>query len=154
MTKYESLLVEAEKHKIKIKEIDFGDCEECGYYSNNKVLINRNLLDKQKHVILAEELGHYNKTVGNITNQNKIENVKQEKKARNWGYEKLVGIIDIVNAYNSGARNRCELAEYLEVTEEFLEEAIQHYREKYGAYFEIDNYIVMFEPHFGIIKKF
>lgn len=33
-----------------------------------------------------------------------------------------------------GCTNRYETAEYLEVTEEFLEECISCYREKYGVY--------------------
>lgn len=46
------------------------------------------------------------------------------------------------------------MAEHLEVTEDFLESSIQHYKEKYGVLFEIDNYIVFFEPNFGVMKKF
>ncbi|WP_246517643.1 hypothetical protein [Clostridium aciditolerans] len=35
-----------------------------------------------------------------------------------------------------------------------MNEAINHYREKYGIYCEIDNYLVYFEPHFGVLKYF
>jgi hypothetical protein len=82
----------------------------------------------------------------NKTNQKKI--------ARNWGYEKLVGIIQLVNAFEKGIRSTHDLAEYLNVTETFLRQAIQHYKEKYGTHYEIDTYIIYFEPHLGIIKKF
>lgn len=58
----------------------------------------------------------------------------------------LVTIEKIIEAYKIGCRNRFELAEFLEVTEEFLEEALQHYKEKYGLYYKINNYIVYFEP--------
>jgi len=153
MTKYENLLVKADKSGIKVKEIDFEGYEECGYYCNSKILINRNLTEKQKYGVLAEELGHHFYTYGDIADQLKIENRKQEKFARNWGYEKLVGIIDIINAYNTGARDRCEMSEYLNVTEEFLDASIQHYREKYGLYCEIDHYMVCFDP-LGVLEMF
>ncbi|WP_442638227.1 hypothetical protein, partial [Rosenbergiella nectarea] len=74
--------------------------------------------------ILAEELGHYHLTVGNITNQSKIENRKQECIARRWGNRKLVRVLDIIHAYESGTRNRYEMAEFIGVTESFLDECI------------------------------
>ena len=40
-----------------------------------------------------------------------------------------------------------EMADYLDVTEDFLKDALKSYRRKYGIYTEIDNYIVFFEPH-------
>lgn len=153
MTKYENLLIKADDLGIEVKEIDFGDCDECGYYCNSKILINGNLTEKQKHSVLAEEIGHHFYTYGDITDQMKIENKKQEKIARNWGYQKLAGIISIIDAYKKGMKNRHEMAEYLNVTEEFLQEAINHHREKHGMFCEIDNYLVYFEP-FGILEIF
>jgi Zn-dependent peptidase ImmA (M78 family) len=153
MTKYENLLIKADNLGIRVKEIDFGDYAECGYYCNSKILINMNLSEKQKHSVLAEELGHHFYTYGDITDQIKMENKKQEKIARNWGYEKLAGIILIIDAYKKGMKNRHEMAEHLDVTEEFLEGAINHYKEKYGMFHEIDNYIVYFDP-FGVMEVF
>lgn len=151
---YESLLNEIESDGIDVYEIKM-EGKAKGYCVDNVIAIDAKIDNSaEKRCTLAEELGHVKLTTGNILNTKKIINLKQEKLARNWAYEKLVGIVDIINAYNSGARNRCELAEYLEVTEDFLLEAINHYKEKYGLYYEIDNYTIMFEPHLGIIKKF
>ena len=72
--------------------------------------------------------------------------MKQENKARDWAYEKLVGIIRIINAYKNGIRSRYELTGYLDVTEEFLQDAINYYKRKHGLFFKIDNYVVYFEP--------
>ena len=100
----------------------------------------------EKGCVLAEELGHHYTTYGNILDEKDIRNVKQEKRARNWGYEKLVDIISIINAFNARTRNRYEIAEYLGVTEEFLQEAIDHYKGKYGLCHGVEGYIIRFEP--------
>ncbi len=110
-----------------------------GLYGDNVIAIDSKIdTDAERCCVLAEELGHHHKTIGDITDQTKIENRKQEKIARNWGYEKLVGIVDLINAYNVGIRNKNDLAEHLNVTEQYLEESIQHYKEKYGLYYEVD----------------
>nr|WP_242851551.1 hypothetical protein [Clostridium sp. DMHC 10] len=112
------------------------------------------MTDSEKYEVLSEELGHYHTTSGNISNQFDIKNIKQEKRARNWGYEETVGIVQLINAFEKGIRLKHELAEYLNVTEKFLGHAIQHYKEKYGTYCEIDNYLVYFEPNLTILKMF
>ena len=47
-----------------------------------------------------------------------------------------------------------EIADYLDVTEEYLEDCIDCYRDKYGIYKEIDNYVIYFIPHLIVFKKF
>lgn len=151
---YESLLDEIHKEGIDIIQINFKGNSK-GLYGDNTIAIDKKIDTlAEKKCILAEELGHHHTTYGNILDQSDINNIKQEKRARNWAYEKLVGIISLVNAFERGIRNKYELAEYLNITEDFLNEAINHYREKYGIYCEIDNYLVYFEPHFGVLKIF
>lgn len=157
LSTYDELLSTYES-VVKVKEADFSKKDFLngykGLYKNGKIVIDRRILTlKEKACILAEELGHHFTSSGNLLDSEDIRNIKQEKRARNWGYERLVGIIDIINAYEAGVQNRCDLSEYLEVTEEYIELSIQHYREKYGLFLEIDNYIVFFEPHFGIMKR-
>lgn len=143
---YEELLSEAQKNGVEVIEMSFrGGLK--GLYSQNIIAINSKLeTNKEKNCILAEELGHHHTSFGNILNTKDVKNIKQEKIARNWGYEKLVGIIDIINVSKKGMKNRHDMAEQLNVTEEFLDASIQHYREKYGLYCEIDHYIVYFDP--------
>jgi len=152
---YEKLAIEY--NQLKIKEKDFSDIDPEGELDGlcvgNKIFIRKELSDREKAGVLAEELGHYHTTVGNILDQSKLENRKQEIRARAWGYERLIGIIDLVNAYKDGVRNRYELSEYLGVNEEFIEDALNYYKDKYGLYYEIDNYIVYFEP-LVVMKKF
>lgn len=64
-----------------------------------------------------------------------------------------IGLIGLVNAYKQGCHSRHEAAEYLGVTEEFFQDAIDRYRSKYGVCAEIDNYIVFFEPSLAVMEK-
>lgn len=154
MTDYEKLLSQADKLGIKVKEIDFECDEECGYYSNNKILINSRISEVQKYAVLAEELGHHHTSVGDITDQSKLENRKQELIARRWAYEKLVGIVDLINAYNHGCQNKYEIAKYLNVTEKFLSEALEYYSCKYEKGYRIDVYWINFNNGLNILKRF
>lgn len=149
---YEELLKEADKLGIIVKELDLktrkGRC--CG----NKIAIDKKLSIKEKAGVLAEELGHFHKTVGDISNQKEIANRKQELIARRWGYEKSVGIIGLINAFNNNCRDAYEIADFLGVTKEYLDESIDYFRCKYGTRYEIDEYIIYFIPNFGIYKSF
>ncbi|MDR7870348.1 MAG: ImmA/IrrE family metallo-endopeptidase [Tissierellaceae bacterium] len=148
---YEDLIIEAENEGIEIYESNYiGKLK--GLYVDNTITINSGIKDKKEKVcILAEELGHYHTSYGNIVDQSDIRNRKQERFARAWSYKKLVGITKLIKAFESGVSNRYELAEFLNVTEEFIEEALEYYKQKYGLYFKIDNYVVYFEP-LGIME--
>lgn len=149
---YEDLLLEVEKEGIEYFENNYiGKMK--GLYIDNTITLNSNIdTEAEKKCILAEELGHYHATVGNILDQSKVENRKQERIARAWAYDRLIGINGLINAYKYGCKSKYEIAEYLNVSEQFLEEAITYYNEKYGLYYEIDNYIVYFNP-LGVIEK-
>jgi hypothetical protein len=49
----------------------------------------------------------------------------------------------LVEAYKAGVKNRFELAEFLHVSEEFLEAAIKHYKEKHGLYCTLEDIILV-----------
>ncbi|MBB6622069.1 hypothetical protein H7E67_01370 [Clostridium gasigenes] len=154
MTKYENLISEVYNLGAVVCELDLGTDKPCGKCVQNIIFINIRVSITERYCVLVEELGHYLKTIGDITNQTKIDNVKQEVIARQWGYKKLVGIMDIIKAFEYGARDRFEIADFLNVTEAFLGEALDYYRCKYGIKCEIDNYIVYFEPNLGVLKMY
>ena len=150
---YEKLLIRYDKEvKVKEKPLKYGFK---GLYKNNKVIIDSNIeTNSEKACILAEELGHHFTSYGDIIDQSDIRNIKQELRARAWAYEKMVRIVDLINAHNHGVKDKYELAEFLDVPIGFLEEAIEYYRNKYGTYYEINNYIIYFSPNFGVMKLF
>lgn len=149
---YEELLIEAQELGLIVKEKPLKANK--GRILGNKIAI-KNDISKQaeKKCILAEEIGHFKTNAGNILDQSQVVNRKQEKLARNWAYEKLVSFDKLIEAFNKGVRSKYELACYLEVTEEFLHDAIIFYGEKYGEYHKLDNYIIQFNP-LSIIKSF
>ena len=138
---------------LNIVEMDLSEVSGLkGLYVNGHIAINAKMSDIEKACVLAEELGHYYTTVGNILDMSVVSNRKQERQARLWAYNKQIGLTGLIRAYEAGCTNRYETAAYLEVTEEFLEECIQCYREKYGEYKIVDNYTIYFIPHLAVFK--
>ena len=148
---YETLLEEADSQFLVVKEKPLRAHN--GRIKGNRIAIKKDIPTTQKACVLAEELGHHYTTVGNILDQSKAENRKQERRARLWAYRKMFDLIDLVSAYKHGCRNRYEIAEYLEVTESFLQEALDTYKEKYGPYTKVDRYGVYFEP-LGVLELY
>ena len=81
-------------------------------------------------------------------------NRKQEFRARLWAYNKQIGLQGLIDCYKANCKTLHDMAEYLNVTEEFFTDAITAYRHKYGIYTTVDNYIVGFEPNLYVIEKF
>lgn len=98
-------------------------------------------------------IGHHETSLGNILNQQDITNIKQERKARIWAYDKLINLFGIIRAYNAGCRTSYEMAECLDVTEEFLNEALQTYKSKYGTdAVKAGEHIIVFSPVLAVLK--
>lgn len=147
---YEELLILSDKEQLIVKEKPLLAHE--GRIKGRRVAIKRNMPTVKKKCALAEELGHHYTTVGDITAQITIEDQKQEYKARLWAYNRLIGLQGILSAYKANCHTLNEIAEHLEVSEEFLAEALECYRKKYGVCTKIDNYVIYFEPHLGVME--
>jgi len=150
---YEMLIKEADSQNVEVCEKHMG-LRIRGLYGDNVIWLNQRLpTHTAKACVLAEEMGHHYTSTGSILDQKKITNIKQEKRARNWGYEKLIPLKSFVEAFKEGIANRYELAEFLGVTEYFLDQAIEHYKEKYGLYAEWTSYLIYFDP-LGLLELF
>lgn len=148
---YEELIFEAYKEGIIFKELNLSGSE--GRCNGNRIAIKKDIPTlKEKACVLAEELGHYHTTVGDIIDLQDVKNRKQELKARLWAYNEQIGLQGIVKAYESGCVNLFEMAEYLDVTESFLNDALKCYHNKYGMCAVLDNYIIYFEPNLGVMR--
>lgn len=148
---YEALLDEAQQDGLIVKEkpLKYNN----GRIKGKRIAIRKDIeTSKEKACILAEELGHHYTSVGNILDQSNPDNRKQERKARLWGYDRLIGLSGIIRAFEYGCRNCYEMADYLGVTEVYLKECIDCYRKKYGISKKIGNYIIYFEPALTVGK--
>ena len=128
---YEQLADEVYQHDIEIYEVYMSPRIK-GLYSDNIIQLNKLIkTHNEKKCVLAEEFGHYHTSAGDILDQTNALSRKQEQ-------------------YLS---NRYELAIYLDVTEEFLNDALDWYKSKYGLYKLVDNYTLCFEP-LGVLEMF
>lgn len=149
---YEALLDEAHQEGLIVKEklLKYNN----GRIKGKRIAIRKDIeTSAEKTCVLAEELGHHHTSVGNILDMNDMRNRKQERQARLWGYNKLIGLTGIITAFRAGCQNRHEIAEMLNVTEEYLQECIDCYRDKYGVYTEVDNYVIYFIPNLAVMEK-
>lgn len=127
---YEEL--QLQNKEIPIKEMNLSEVSGLkGLYYNGSIAIEKNLTSTEKTCVLAEELGHHYTAIGNILDQQKVANAKQELHARTWAYNECVGLIGIVKAFETGCQSLYEMAEYLEVTENFLKDALEAYRRRF-----------------------
>lgn len=154
MTKYEELLEIASQEDVKVYEnYDLSGTRLKGLYCNGIIALNKDIKTQTERVcVLAEELGHHYTTVGNITNLSDMNCCKQELKARLTAYNDRIGLQGIIQAYNARRTSPEDMAEFLEVTPEFLQEALECYRAKYSPYIKVDNYVIFFEPCLAVME--
>lgn len=108
----------------------------------------------EKTCVLAEELGHYHTSSGNLLAQgsDKLYVTKQEERASRWATKKLIPLNSFILAFEYGVQNKYELADYLGVTEDFLDYSTDYYKKIYGLLVSVnETYTIYFEP-FGIFK--
>lgn len=147
---YEQLLTVADQNDLTVKEHPLADHD--GLLKGKRIAIRKDIeTQAEKSCVLAEELGHHYTNSGDILDQTDVMNQKQEYRARLYGYNLKIGLTGLIRAYEAGCRNLYEMAEFLNATEEYLTEAIQCYRSKYGTCTAIDNYVIYFEP-FAIMR--
>lgn len=154
MDMHERLEDEACKDGIDIISCNFESNRIKGLYHNGVIGINSKIEKSiERGCILAEELGHHYTSVGNILDMSDTRNRKQERQARLWAYNRLIGLRGIIKAYQSGCQDSHNMADLLGVTEEFLQECIDCYREKYGVCTQLDNYTIFFIPNLAVLEK-
>lgn len=147
---YEQLLTAADRNDLVVKEHPLTDHD--GLLKGKRIAIRKDIeTQAEKSCVLAEELGHHYTTAGDILDQTDVMNQKQEYRARLYGYNLKIGLTGLIRAYEAGCRNLYEMADFLDATEEYLKEAIQCYRSKYGVCTAIDNYVIYFEP-FAVMR--
>lgn len=128
-------LIDKFKKVVTILEVNLYDrFGVYGVYKQDKdglpfIFIEKNQPEIDKKVILVEEFKHMMTSYGVILNQNNHDNAKQENKARALTYKELITIDDLYDCYRQGLRTEFEIAEELDVPQEFLHNAIEYFKE-------------------------
>lgn len=141
MTLYEMLLDEYE-NEVDVFEVPMINK---GLYADNIIWIKKDQTTSEKLGVLAEELGHHYTSEGDILDQSTAANRKQERQARAWGYSLIVPL-DLIGEKYFKSSSFEELAENLNITTDFLNQALQYYSERYGISAKTDHHIIYFNP--------
>lgn len=144
MSHYENLML---KHDyLEIKDMYKLPKGYDGFYSDDYVLIDKNLPHRKKIEILAEELAHHKLTWGDITDQSQFNNRKFERYARRHAMEQIVSLQGIIDAFRHNCHNLYEMANFFEVSESFVQQCIEHYKVRNGLSTLHNGYLIQFEP--------
>jgi len=142
--------MEADRNELVTKEKPL--LANKGRIRGNRIAIKKDLTEVEKKCVLAEELGHYYTATGDILEQSSVTNRKQEMRGRTFAYNRLIGLTGIIDAYKHRCKNLMDVAEYLNVPEDFLNDALSYYKGKYGIYTRVDNHMIIFEPSITVIE--
>lgn len=115
---YEQLLNEAQNLGLEVKEKPLESSDGRTYI--NKIAIRCGMPTVRKACVLAEELGHCFTSTGDILAQNSLDAIKQERRARIWAFKQMLSVEQVYDAASKGYTLPYEMADYLDVDEEFL----------------------------------
>lgn len=118
-----------------------------------QIYLNRHDSLYKKHFLLAEEIGHYETTAGDITDLDTIPKIKAEVIARRWGYEKIISLDDLVSCYEKKHLTAEDVAHDFEIELEALKIILDYYFDKYGPSVNHKGYIINFDPFIIIDLK-
>jgi hypothetical protein len=138
MTKLERLYDIANKRNIAIVDAHFSNTKKAACLHSNDV--KAVVLDKpqiasnaEEHALMAHEMGHYETGALYLLEATyntpiyRSNRIKCEARARSWAITHTVSPEDIQCAIEKGNGDIDEMAEYCEVTTEFLQRAIEYY---------------------------
>lgn len=115
-----------------------------GMIFNSTVYLNPNQSGTELNCTIAEEIGHYLTSIGDISKQDTNEKRKQERKARDIGATLVVTPEGIINCFENNCTSAWECAEFLDVTEETFKDAIKYYHRKHKIIKTENNYTIFF----------
>ena len=155
MDDYEQLYQKAFEYGIDVFNYQFNSENIKGLYCDGNIALSKTLkTSAQKKCVLQEELGHHFTSSGDIIDLQDTTARKQEHKARVWAYKNELNMMHLIQAYKAGCKNCFEIADYLNITERFLQDALTYYKSLYGLYTIVNHkYILYFEP-LGVLETY
>lgn len=143
----ENLINIIDSEKLQYIEADMKPLGLKGLYFDDYICVCKSIeTTAERTCVLAEELGHFFTTCGDILDQTSLHNQKQEEKARRWATRALIDPVRFIDAFKMGVGNRWELSQFLDVTEEFINESLVCLKKLHGEHLVINEYIINFDP--------
>lgn len=121
-----------DKHNLTITYVDFLPYNASALIIKNDIFMLNGLTEAEENTLIAEEICHKSLTSGNILRTKNLWNVKQELLARRKAHYLLIPFAKLKECFDEGLTEYYEVAEYLNVTEKFLREAVINFRQKFG----------------------
>ncbi|MBC2196274.1 toxin [Listeria booriae] len=147
-------MIDAFSNKLAVIECDlYKNTKRYGIYADGHILIERRMSNSYKKVVLLEEYLHYKHTAGDILNESTLSNKKQENFVRRKNYETLFSWECIVRAYYLGFKYYHDVAEYFDLPESFVREAVEHYRRTHEKMWDVGEYIIYLDNYIEVYKK-
>lgn len=134
MNRLEKIIDEYSELTFNLKK-DMND-KHGAFIIENDVYVNSNKPYEQIICNVGEEIGHYETSTGDLSVVDTIEKQQQEKRARQYGYRYLVSLDELIACYRFGLTEYWEIAEFLEITPQYLWQSINYYKEAYGLVFD------------------
>lgn len=153
MTKYEEELERAKAMGLEVYEGFHFRSSSKGMIVGDKIALSDRLYtEAEKLCVLAEEIAHYDTSVRNILDSKNSNNRHEEVIARRKAHDRVIGIPRLADALKNDFSTFYEVAEFLGVTESFLKESIEHYRERYGKFIQLDDNTYLYFDPLGLFK--
>ena len=129
-------LIEREKINLIDTYLEDTDGAYINYDKLNTIIYDSSKLETNNELkqILSEELGHYYYDATYKFNSDPVFINKQEYKAKKYAYNILIPFEKLKLAIKNGLNNIYSLAEYFDVTIDYMQNAIQFYINKYGDF--------------------
>ncbi|WP_251855405.1 ImmA/IrrE family metallo-endopeptidase [Enterococcus italicus] len=127
-----------------------------GLYNDEIIYLNPSQSPEELTGTIAEEIGHYLTTVGNIIDQDTNLKRKQERLARDIGATLVVSPSDIIDCYENGCKTIDDCVTHLAVTKQVFEDAISYYARRFNGIKTENGYTIFFRENgtVGVLKVF
>lgn len=146
MTRFEQLEQLADSHDIRIDLHILQEDDACdGLFvalrdGCSLILINRHRALAQRTAALAEELGHYFRSVGDLRDLNDIVAAKSEALAHSWSIDQLLPQPELQTYLENGNGTAWEVAEAADLPEHFVREAATYHARKKSQHITMDDF--------------
>lgn len=116
------------------------------------VLVNDRLSYREQRCVLAEEAGHHYRSIGLALDRKDSTQWKNELAGRRWAYEELIPLSSLIESWKRGNTTIYDIADDLNVTEDFLRDGIEYLHARYGVSASCAGWTVQFDPYLDVYR--